>query len=222
MASACATSCVQCIPPSVFTSCGLNFKKGSIDYAVFANCDVDGTLLAGGINPADNTVVAEVWNSALEAGKIRISPLISTGAKADITADEVQVSSCLAPVASQYTHVYNLTQTIRTISSKDVEFWNFITANQLYLRVGFLHCDNDEFTPFYPFTISMSDPFDGTNNSRQTLNATITILTPPQLIVPVQVVGLKNLLLGKASIDCISGGYASDTWAETAIEDLFA
>lgn len=215
----CSSLCAPNIPPSAFGGCKLKTKQGGLSYALFKSCDVTADMLADGINTADNTIVDSVWRPFFEQCKLRISPLFAQGGKDQPAATSQRISVCLPEVATLYTHTYNFTQRVRSLSNQEFDFWNGILSNQFNMQVGFFSCTGD-FTPFYPFTVTAGDVIAPDRTGLWEISGTISIETEPILIKPVQLFGLQELALEYASYDCTAGGYKSDT-PYTTIDDLF-
>lgn len=221
MAVSCASQCVTYIPPSSSENCGTNLWRGGLGYQVFATCDITAELLADGVDPVTNKVVPSVWQPYLDACKIRISPVQGEGSLETAGTNEQQIYACRLPQPTAYTHTFTFIQRNRTISALDARFYRHISDNQNHLQVGFIACHEELFIPFLPFTLVSTSPIEATRSGLWTLNNVFSIETSYSIIEPVQVKGLASLLLGNATFDCNTGGYAYDSFLGTYIEDLF-
>ena len=222
MATSCAAQCVSGIAPSSTTDCRINIRKGGMPYFVVATCDITAELLADGVDPVTNEAVPDVWLPYLQACKIKLSPLQAEGGLETAGTNEQSISACLLPFATQATHTFTFRQIQRTVSELDANFYRYVVANQLYLRVGVISCYEEKFYPFMPFNILATSPHENTVNGLWTINSTITVLTDlaDSILPVVKVKGLASMLANWSAYDCNSGGYASDS-EETYAEELF-
>ena len=201
----CSSICAGTIPASSFgASCAISKKYGGIKNLVFILCDVDPPFNA---TLDGQNVNAPAWQLLIDDCKIRISNEIK-GGLTEAEGEKIKTSSCRPAESGAKTLTLAFEDYGNTVSGGDIDFWNWIVENQAKLKVGWFTCDED-FFGFWDFAIYVSSEIPDDNTKFRLRKGAVEIIEK-DIIKPIHIKGLSNLLLNNAAYDCQTSNYAND------------
>lgn len=201
----CKPTCVTTIPANDWTNgCNTKTRKGGIARLTFLKCD-ENMVLPYGIPAGKTSVWQDLRNVtwALCNGFLFISaPILGQKPKGSFTKKRLTSCDPEVTVAGSKT----ITFQDYNASEDDLieyDFWPSIDANQKFLRLGWITCEDLWFQYPGSWALEIDDVIEPTSDDNTLFDGVITMATK-EIIKPYPVPGLLALLDSYATSECYS------------------